>query len=89
MRLLNAKTLLLKDFVGDSSIPRYAILSHTWGTDEISLQEWNEASKALKSGYKKIKYCCDQAIQDGLEWAWIDTYLRLLLTIALEGMMLM
>ncbi|KUJ11110.1 HET-domain-containing protein, partial [Mollisia scopiformis] len=74
MRLLNAKTLLLKDFVGDEAVPRYAILSHTWGTDELSLQEWNEeTSKKAKTGYTKIKYCCDQALSDGIEWAWIDT----------------
>lgn len=73
MRLLNAKTLQLEDFIGETTVPRYAILSHTWGTDEISLQEWNDASKEQKEGYAKIKYCCDQALKDDIEWAWIDT----------------
>lgn len=73
MRLLNAKTLQLKDFVGDENIPKYAILSHTWGKDEISLQAWNDTDKETKGGFTKIKYCCDQAIRDNLEWAWVDT----------------
>jgi hypothetical protein len=29
--------------------------------------------KRTKAGYTKIKYCCAQAIENGLEWAWIDT----------------
>lgn len=73
MRLINAKTLQLKDFVGDSNIPRYAILSHTWGPEEITLQEWDDPRKDSKAGYQKIKYCCDQAVKDGLEWCWVDT----------------
>ncbi|KAF8854457.1 HET-domain-containing protein [Acephala macrosclerotiorum] len=73
MRLLNAKTLQLEDFVGDENVPKYAILSHTWGKDEISLQTWNNKDKETKGGFAKIKYCCDQAIRDNLEWTWIDT----------------
>jgi hypothetical protein len=38
MRLINTKTGCLEEFIGDD-IPRYAILSHTWGKEEISLQE--------------------------------------------------
>lgn len=39
MRLINVVTLEMKDFV-DDEIPQYAILSHTWGDEEISFQEW-------------------------------------------------
>lgn len=40
MRLINTATLQLHDFL-DSHIPlSYAILSHTWGAEEISLHEW-------------------------------------------------
>jgi hypothetical protein len=38
MRLINARTKKLEEFFGDC-IPKYAILSHTWGADEISFQE--------------------------------------------------
>jgi hypothetical protein len=39
MRLINTTTGLLEEFIGDE-IPKYAILSHTWEKDEISLQEF-------------------------------------------------
>ena len=39
MRLLHTKELRLKEFV-DTEIPPYAILSHTWGGEEISYQEF-------------------------------------------------
>lgn len=26
-----------------------------------------------KPGFTKIQYCCEQAIQDQLDWAWVDT----------------
>ncbi|ORX93484.1 heterokaryon incompatibility protein-domain-containing protein [Clohesyomyces aquaticus] len=39
MRLINLETLGLEEFFGDN-IPDYAILSHTWGPEEVSLQDW-------------------------------------------------
>jgi hypothetical protein len=38
MRLLHAKTLEF-EVLHDNEIPRYLILSHTWGIEEISYQE--------------------------------------------------
>ncbi|KAK5993784.1 Vegetative incompatibility protein HET-E-1 [Cladobotryum mycophilum] len=38
MRLLDANTLELVD-VNDDDVPPYAILSHTWGDDEITIQQ--------------------------------------------------
>jgi len=75
MRLLHASKLELTYFIADDEIPPYAILSHTWGEGEVSLQEWQTLSSSnlsLKTGYSKIKLCCEQAQRDGLEWAWID-----------------
>jgi len=74
MRLLNTTTWKLKEFIGDNNVPRYAILSHTWEDDEVTYQDiisW--VFKRRKVGYTKIKYCCAQAIENGLEWIWIDT----------------
>jgi hypothetical protein len=73
MHLLNARTRVLKEFIGDDNLPPYAILSHTWEEDEVKFQDIGSPGAESKLGYKKIKYCCDQAIQDGLEWAWVDT----------------
>lgn len=39
MRLLNTATLEVEDYIG-SNVPAYAILSHTWGDQEVTLQEW-------------------------------------------------
>ncbi|KAJ4301912.1 hypothetical protein N0V90_004008 [Kalmusia sp. IMI 367209] len=38
MRLLDSKTLEFKEF-NESCLPRYAILSHTWGDDEVSYED--------------------------------------------------
>ncbi|OCK73797.1 HET-domain-containing protein, partial [Lepidopterella palustris CBS 459.81] len=39
MRLLNVDSLEVEEFF-DENIPRYAILSHTWGSEELSFQDW-------------------------------------------------
>lgn len=39
MRLINTKTLQIEEFT-DRKIPRYAILSHTWGNEELTFQDW-------------------------------------------------
>ncbi|KAI0877523.1 heterokaryon incompatibility protein-domain-containing protein [Hypoxylon argillaceum] len=76
MRLLNAHTREIHNFPSLDGINEFAILSHTWGLEEVTLQDWQSLSTAelaLKEGYRKIDYCCKQAIQDGYEWMWIDT----------------
>ncbi|KAL2195526.1 heterokaryon incompatibility protein-domain-containing protein [Corynascus similis CBS 632.67] len=44
MRLLNVATRELEVFHG-TEIPQYAILSHTWGSEEVSLPEMNAIAK--------------------------------------------
>jgi hypothetical protein len=75
MRLLNAKTRQLEQFVDEETIPKYAILSHTWGklADEVTLQDLDDPNVAKKPGYQKIDYCCKQARNDGFKWVWMDT----------------
>jgi hypothetical protein len=73
MYLINTTTIKIRPFIG--IIPKYVILSHTWGDDEVTferMQRPDERTKALK-GYTKIKRCCEQAKQDGYRWAWVDT----------------
>ncbi|KAF2463438.1 HET-domain-containing protein [Lindgomyces ingoldianus] len=58
-------------------VPAYAILSHTWGKDEVILQDM-EANAGMdkavsKAGWRKIQFCADQAAADGLHYFWIDT----------------
>lgn len=56
-----------------SGIPPYAILSHRWGPDEVTLQEFNDGTGLGKSGYHKIRFCGEQAWRDGLSYFWVDT----------------
>lgn len=72
MRLINTSTIKLHEFHGDQ-VPDYAILSHTWGEEEVSLQELERAESKARAGYSKIISCCELANVLGWEYAWIDT----------------
>lgn len=74
MWLLNTSTFELKEFIGDA-IPGYAILSHTWGEEEVSFRDMRKDHDGTKkkAGYAKVEGSCAQARMDGLEWIWIDT----------------
>jgi hypothetical protein len=58
MWLLDTSSLELNEFTGEN-IPRYAILSHTWGSaeEEISFHDLRKDRGAaqLKAGYSKVK----------------------------------
>jgi ankyrin repeat protein len=77
MRLLQLQddgNFSLVEFSGDK-IPRYAILSHTWGADneEITFQDMKNGRSRSKASYRKISFCEKQAKVDGLEYFWVDT----------------
>jgi WD40 repeat protein len=74
MRLLehnNDGELSLTQFF--DNIPRYAILSHTWGPEEVTFTDLIEGSGISKAGYDKIRFCGEQARRDGLQYFWVDT----------------
>lgn len=73
MRLLNATTHVIEEFV-EGSIPLYAILSHTWGRDEVSFRDIHDLRFArTKYGFAKILHTCNQALSNHLQYVWIDT----------------
>ncbi|KAH8711814.1 hypothetical protein GQ44DRAFT_714235 [Phaeosphaeriaceae sp. PMI808] len=74
MRLIGCETYQLKEFFGDK-IPNYAILSHIWGDDEVSFTDFtqNQTAAVNKNGYRKIEFTCQQALIDGIQYAWVDT----------------
>ncbi|KAF5515557.1 Vegetative incompatibility protein HET-E-1 [Colletotrichum siamense] len=72
MRLIDTTTLHLHNFVG-SDRPDYAILSHTWDKEEVSLHEWMEARIEAKRGFTKIQNACRIALVYGCDYIWIDT----------------
>jgi hypothetical protein len=71
MRLINSSTLELEEFFGEA--PEYAILSHRWLNEEVSLADMLNGKAANKAGFTKIKRCCEQAVKDGFKYAWVDT----------------
>jgi heterokaryon incompatibility protein (HET) len=76
MWLINTTTLELEFFVNPEK-GSYAILSHTWGDEEVLFHEFknlNEShSASSKRGFTKIVHSCEIARQQGLQYAWIDT----------------
>ncbi|OQE17571.1 hypothetical protein PENSTE_c020G06726 [Penicillium steckii] len=79
MRLLSTKelqagTFELKVFDG-YQIPPYAILSHTWEDEELTLQDMEGDCLRAKSkkGFEKVYQLCSLARADDIEYAWIDT----------------
>ncbi|KPI45601.1 Vegetative incompatibility protein HET-E-1 [Cyphellophora attinorum] len=74
MWLINTTTLRIREFTGDE-IPLYAILSHTWGDQEVTFRDiaslYHDATS--KQGWQKICETCRLAREHGLSYAWIDT----------------
>ncbi|KAI0534396.1 heterokaryon incompatibility protein-domain-containing protein [Xylaria digitata] len=49
----------------DGELPEYAILSHTWGSEEITFHDFENFSKILGA--------CKAAQQNNLDYLWVDT----------------
>jgi hypothetical protein len=68
-----------KDIIRSEDIPPYAILSHTWGEQEVVFDDLKDLDNAVdvdaqrKEGYRKIRFCAQQAKRDGLGYFWVDT----------------
>ncbi|OCL00760.1 HET-domain-containing protein [Cenococcum geophilum 1.58] len=73
MRLLDARTITLRSFVSKNEVPQYAILSHTWGLEEVTFDDLNGSDPGQLHGYKKIIEACRQTYQDGIHYLWMDT----------------
>ncbi|KAK4183261.1 ankyrin repeat-containing domain protein [Podospora australis] len=80
MRLLKTKTSRLEfDEFSGREIPLYAILSHTWGPEEVSLQDILSDDDGTydkikhRAGYRKILRTRDIAASHGFDYVWIDT----------------
>lgn len=74
MHLLHTRTRKLREFHGDK-IPAYAILSHVWGEGEVTYQDMqaSRSQAAKKAGFSKISQTCRKALEESLEYAWVDT----------------
>jgi len=70
MRLLNTSTFQLEIFESELARPPYAILSHTWGTDEVLFDDVSARSLDLlsitrKGGRAKVIGSCREARRNG------------------------
>lgn len=74
MRLINCRTYKLEEFLS-RKVPRYAILSHTWGEEEVTFADFTTNLAAIKSRpqFRKIRFTCRQARAEGIGYAWVDT----------------
>ncbi|KAL8779349.1 MAG: hypothetical protein Q9213_006992 [Squamulea squamosa] len=72
MRLLNTESLQFSEFF-DHDIPDYAILSHRWGVEEVTLQHFEHGTEQQLVGFRKIRDFCTIAEEKGHRWVWIDT----------------
>lgn len=57
----------------DLNCPPYAILSHTWGDDEVLFADLKAPDVTTRAGFRKVQLTLEQARKDGWKWAWIDT----------------
>jgi hypothetical protein len=68
LKILSNGDIRLTEKPFDDDISSYAILSHTWGNQEVTFTDMVNDSGRSKIGYEKIKFCHDQAIKDGLQY---------------------
>lgn len=60
--------------VDDDHPPPYAILSHTWKEgQEVTFKDLIDGAGTDKTGFDKLRFCCEKAAADGLEHFWVDT----------------
>ncbi|MCJ1241178.1 hypothetical protein MMC14_009182 [Varicellaria rhodocarpa] len=75
MWLINCRTLALEEIMNYRQ-EEYAILSHTWDKgEEVQYNEFQNGSGSTtgKQGWEKIKKTCQLALEDGCDFAWVDT----------------
>ncbi|CAK1358917.1 unnamed protein product [Cercospora beticola] len=74
MRLLHVEELRFEEFL-DENVPPYAIASHRWGAEEVTLQDIQQNRATSKIGYKKIRGFAKYAQENlkSIRWIWIDT----------------
>jgi hypothetical protein len=71
--LISTYAFSLTKFDPQNIPSEYAIFSHRWGPDEVTYKDIENGTAKTKAGYKKLKFCGEQAARDGLLYFWIDT----------------
>ncbi|CAN9264264.1 unnamed protein product [Alternaria alternata] len=80
MRLLNTRSLEFSCVYVPNRVPDYVILSHRWGSEEVTYADIIQAPLSEpasvtrnKAGFLKVQEACALALQNGYEWIWIDS----------------
>ncbi|KIW99047.1 uncharacterized protein Z519_00710 [Cladophialophora bantiana CBS 173.52] len=75
MRLLNARTLQFLEIDDPRTVPKYAILSHTWTDKEVVFSDLKSSPQLAhqRPEFAKVKFTAQQALDDGLDYIWVDT----------------
>ncbi|KAF9064464.1 heterokaryon incompatibility protein-domain-containing protein, partial [Rhodocollybia butyracea] len=61
-------------YVDERKRPKYAILSHVWGDEEVTFQDMQDSLKRKgKKGWSKLVGACELARKEDWEYIWIDT----------------
>ncbi|KAH8676397.1 heterokaryon incompatibility protein-domain-containing protein [Tricladium varicosporioides] len=71
MRLLKTDTIDLLPQL-ERQPHKYAILSHTWGKDEVIFEDLVNGNPESKPAYDKVKFACRRALADNYSCIWID-----------------
>ncbi|KAL1791761.1 hypothetical protein ACET3X_009512 [Alternaria dauci] len=75
MRLIDCRgdSLRMQEFIGSPPNP-FAILSHTWDSEEVNFQAFNAtATRTAAKGWTKIEQTCREAQRCGFDYVWIDS----------------
>jgi len=81
MRLIRCDTLELVSFA-ETEIPKYVILSHTWGNEEVTFQDLttlpqSTLAAAKPGGFAKLQGFCRTVLSNPHHWpiqyCWMDT----------------
>jgi hypothetical protein len=75
MRLLDARTFEFKQVSDPRKVVKYAVLSHTWSDNEVVYSDLVSSPESARERpeFAKIKFCAQQAIEDGYDYIWVDT----------------
>ena len=74
MRVIDVQTFEFHECMLNDILGQYATLSHTWDTEEVTFTVFQDyAQRSSLKGWKKIQWCCEQAVAHGLKYAWVDT----------------
>lgn len=81
IRLINVHTLQLASF-DDGEVPAYAIASHRWQEDEVTLRDLNQRTHKDRKGFEKLVGLCkivrtnwygfEEVLGVQIQWLWID-----------------